>query len=129
MKYPYTPAPYNCSRLRPPVIQTTGMDSRMDSKEQREDGYTTVDDINLNVFFNEGPDLKIVEIEQKIYVENGEYVDHIEKNKQEETQVTPVIILPDQQVQNVCLKKMFYKMAHFNFNFYSYICGCRYKPK
>ena len=85
------------------------MDSVMDSKELKEDGYSTEDDINLNAFFNEGPDMKTVEIEQKIYVENGEYVDHIEKNKQEETQVTPVIILPDQQVQNVCLKKMFYK--------------------
>ena len=87
--------------MGPPVIQSPGMGSLMESKERREDGYTTEDDINLNEFFNEGPDLKIVEIEQKIYVENGEYVDHIENNNQENTQVNPDLILPDQQVQNV----------------------------
>ena len=115
--------------MGPPVVQTPDMGSVMDSKELREDGYTTDDYININAFFNEGPDLKIVDIEQKIYVENGEYVDHIGKNKQEDTQVTPIIIFPDQQVQNVGFKKMFYKMAHFNFKFYSYICSCRSKPK
>ena len=77
------------------------MDSVMDSKELREDGYSTEDDINLNAFFNEGPDMKTVEIEQKIYVENGVYVDHIENNNQEGTQVNPVIIFPDRQVKNV----------------------------
>ena len=87
--------------MGPPVVQTLDMDSLMDSKEWREDGYTTEDDINLNEFFNEGPDLKIVEIEQKIYVENREYVEHIENNNQEDTQVNPDLILPDQQVQNV----------------------------
>ena len=78
--------------MGPPVVQTPGMDSVMDSKELREDGYTTEDDINLNTFFNEGPDLRIVEIEQTIYV------DHIENNK-EESQVNSVIILLDQQVR------------------------------
>ena len=90
--------------MGPPVVQTPGMDSVMDSKELREDGYTTEDDINLNTFFNEGPDLKIVEIEQKIYVENGVYVDHIENNNQEDTQVNPVRVFPDQQVQKDVLK-------------------------
>ena len=80
--------------MGPPVIQTPGMDSVMDSEEGREDGYTTEDDINLNAFFNEEPDLKIVEIEQR------EHVDHIEYNDQEHTQVNPVVILPNQQVQN-----------------------------
>ena len=69
------------------------MDSLINSKERREDD---INDINLNAFFNEGPDLKIVEIEQKIYIENEEYVDHIENN----------LILPDQQVWNVWFKKM-----------------------
>ena len=76
--------------MGPPVVQTPGMDSVMDSKELREDGYTSEDDINLNAFFNEGPNLKIVE--------NGEYVDHIENNNQKDTQVNPVVILLDQQV-------------------------------
>ena len=88
------------SVMGPPVIQTPGMDSVMDSEEGREDGYTTEDDINLNAFFNEGPDLKMVEIEQTIYVENEENVEHIENNNQEHTQVNPVVILPNQQVQN-----------------------------
>ena len=74
--------------MGPPVVQASGMDSLMDSKEGKEDRYTTEDDINLNAFSNEGPELKIVEIEQKIYIENEEYVDHIENN----------LILPDQQV-------------------------------
>ena len=77
------------------------MDSVINSKERREDGHTTEDVINLNSFFNKGPDLKIVEIEQKIYVENREYVDHIENNNQEDSQVNPGIIFPDQQVQHV----------------------------
>ena len=75
--------------MGPPVVQTPGMDSVMDIKELREDEYTSEDDINLNTFFNEGPDLKIVEIEQTIYV------DHIENNK-EESQVNSVV---DQQVR------------------------------
>ena len=87
--------------MGPPVIQTPDMDSVMDSKERREDGYITEDDINLNAFFNEGPDLKIVEIKQKMNVENGEYVHHIENNNQEDTQANPDLILPDQQVSNV----------------------------
>ena len=87
--------------MGPPVIQTPGMGSLMDSKERREEGYTTEEDINLNAFFNEGPDLKIVEIKQKMNVENGEYVHHIENNNQEDTQANPDLILPDQQVQNV----------------------------
>ena len=70
--------------MGPPVIQTPDMDSLMDGKERREDGYTTEVDVNLNAFFNEGPDLKIV--------------DHMENNNQEDTHVNPVIILPDQQV-------------------------------
>ena len=56
------------------------MDSLMDGKERGEDGYTTEDDINLNAFFNEGPDLKIAGIGQEIYVDNVEYVDYIENN-------------------------------------------------
>ena len=80
--------------MGPPVIQTPGMDSVMDSEEGREDGYTTEDDINLNAFFNEGPDLKIVEIKKR------EHADHKEHNDQEQTQVNPVVILPNQQVQN-----------------------------
>ena len=87
--------------MRPPVVQNPDMDSLIDSKELREDEYTTEDYININAFFNEGPDLKIVEIEQKIYVENGVYVDHIENNNQEGTQGNPVIIFPDRQVKNV----------------------------
>ena len=71
--------------MGPPVIQTTDMDSLMDSKEWREDGYTTEDDINLNAFFNEGPDLKIV--------------DHIENNNHEDTHDNHLIIHPDQQVK------------------------------
>ena len=87
--------------MRPPVVQNPDMDSLIDSKELREDEYTTEDYININAFFNEGPALKIVDIEQKIYVENGVYVDHIENNNQEVTQVNPVIIFPDRQVKNV----------------------------
>ena len=87
--------------MGPPVVQTPGMDSVMDSKELREDGYTTEDDINLNTFFNEGPDLKIVEHEQTIYVENGEYVENIENNNKEDNQVNPVIIFPDRNIQKV----------------------------
>ena len=71
--------------MGPPVVQTLDMDSLMDSKKRREDGYTTEDDINLNAVFNEGTDLKIV--------------DHKENNNQEDTHVSPVIILPDQQVK------------------------------
>ena len=82
----------------------------MDSKEQREDGYTTEDDINLNAFFNEGPDLKIAEIE---------YVDYIENNNLENTQVNPDIILPDQQVHKDVLR-----LARFYFNLY---CSWRFK--
>ena len=87
--------------MGPPVIQTPGMGSLMDSKERREEGYTTEEDINLNAFFNEGPDLKIVEIKQKMNVENGEYVHHIENNNQEDTRVNPGVIFPDQNVQKV----------------------------
>ena len=47
------------------------MDSVLDRKELREDGYTTEDDINLN------------------------------NNNQEDTKVNPVLILSDQQVENV----------------------------
>ena len=65
--------------MGPPVVQTAEMDSIVDRKERRED------DIKLNAFFNEGPDLKIV--------------DHIENNNQEDTHVNPVIILQDQQVK------------------------------
>ena len=91
----------------------------MDSKERREDGYTTEDDINLNAFFNEGPDLKIAEIEQSIYVDNVEYVDYIENNNLENTQVNPDIILPDQQVHKDVLR-----LARFYFNLY---CSWRFK--
>ena len=70
----------------------------MDSKEWREDGYTTEDDINLNAFFNEGPDLKIAEIEQKKYVENREFV---ENGNLGNTLVNPFVILLDQHVENL----------------------------
>ena len=57
--------------MGPPVIQTQDMDSVLDRKELREDGYTTEDDVNIN------------------------------NNNQEDTKVNPVLILSDQQVENV----------------------------
>ena len=57
--------------MRPPVIQTWGMDSVLDRKELREDGYTIEDDVNLN------------------------------NNNQEDTKLNPVLILSDQQVEHV----------------------------
>ena len=57
--------------MGPPVIQTPGMDSVLDRKELREDGYTIEDDVNLN------------------------------NNNQEDTKLNPVLILSDQQVEHV----------------------------
>ena len=73
------------------------MDLHEDSSESREDGYTTEDDINLNAFFNEGPDLKITEFEHRNFVEDGGLVDSIETNNLVEVDQTNNI-LPDHQV-------------------------------
>ena len=53
------------------------MDILPDSEDVREDGYTTQDDINLNAFFNEGPDLNIEEIKQEEIIENGDFCQQI----------------------------------------------------
>ena len=74
------------------------MDILPDSENVREDGYTTQDDVNLNTFFNDGPDLDIEEFEQEEIIENGDFCQQIEIDNHEVNQVICVI---DTQVPQV----------------------------